>query len=263
MDRSALDTLLNRALLDLLSDRIVARLKARERSALLLFSGTDLGLDPALKSLSKLTDAGWSFEIRRTPDAAGLLTPERLRLLGGARAIPPMAAPGETDIDGALSRNGLVVVPALSVALAARASLGMAEDEVSSLLTGALERGRRVVVARDGVCPAGRERNARGLTGNEAFREMLAGHLVRLQSYGVELAWAAKLGDAIASPRPGDRGPGPGRRTATPSVPGSRVFGRSEAQTLDSAELRIGSDVLITPLAAEELRARHVRVVRV
>ncbi|MBL3586297.1 hypothetical protein JMM61_13000 [Rhodovulum sulfidophilum] len=262
MDRAVLDTLLDRALLDLLSDRIVARLKARERSALLLVSGTDLGLDAAIRSLSPLNAAGWSFEIRRSPDAAGLLTPERLRLLGGARAIPPMAAPGETDIDGVLARHGLVVVPALSAALAARASLGMAEDEVSALLTGALERGCRVVAARDGLCPASRERKARGLTGNEAYREMLTGHLLRLQSYGVELAWAAKLGDAIASPRPGDRGPGPGRGTATPPVPGSRVFGWSQAKTFDSAELKLDADVLITPLAAEELRARHVRVVR-
>lgn len=39
-----LETLITRALLDMLSDAIVARLRLRRRSALVLVSGTELGL---------------------------------------------------------------------------------------------------------------------------------------------------------------------------------------------------------------------------
>ncbi len=190
MDLSRLDTLLNRVLLDLLSDRIVAALKARARSALVLFSGTDLGLEAAVCALNTLSQAGWQFEIRRTNDARSPITPDRLAALGGSSLASALYEPGDRPekIDTVLARHGLVLIPTLSIALAAHTALGLADDEVARLICGAIERGGRVIAVRDGCCPATRYRHARGLTANAPYRAMMVGHLEKLESYGVELS---------------------------------------------------------------------------
>lgn len=41
------------------------------------------------------------------------------------------------------------------------------------------------------------------------------------------------------------------------------MFGWADAKAFEDEEVRLNRGVLVTPLAAEELRARHVRLVRV
>ncbi|WP_444430747.1 hypothetical protein ACTTAM_07130 [Rhodobacter capsulatus] len=162
---------LDRILIDLLSDRIVAELAARRRRGLLVFAATDLGLDAALASLATLARAGWRFEW--TAEAA-------LREDLAARLDWPEAAAPVT-----LSRAALVLVPALSLSLAAKLALGIADDPLSQILTEALDRGRRIVAARDGVCPAARDRLARGLVpATEARRALMREHLQALAAQG-------------------------------------------------------------------------------
>ncbi|MCW2307643.1 hypothetical protein [Rhodobium gokarnense] len=269
MDGTRLDILFDRALLDLLSDRIVAALKTRARSALVLFSGTDLGLEPAIRALAALADAGWRFDIRRSRKARALITPERLRTAGGGALVPALAdaddRPDDTDLidpETVLARHSVVIVPTLSIALAARTALGLADSDVSQLLAGAIERDMRIVAARDGCCPASRERIARGLTANAAYREMASGHLGRLEAYGIELAWAARLDQAVAGTRAAAPASASARPVSHPQNTTAGVFGWTAAKAVAGEELRIGRGVLVTPLAAEELKARHVRLVR-
>ncbi|PTW59000.1 hypothetical protein C8N35_10835 [Breoghania corrubedonensis] len=266
MDRARLDAALNRALLDLLSDRIVAALNARARSALVLFSDTELGLEPAVRSLATLVDAGWSFEIHRSRQARELVSLDRLDALGGAALSPFIRNAGSQNetVDAILNRHALVLMPTLSLPLAARVALGLADDDISSLVAGALERGQRIVAARDGCCPAARERIARGLTGNAAYRDMMAGHLGRLESYGVELTWAARLAATVADTPTTTLAHDPDRnQIAVPTrAPSRRVFGWSEAKVLAGTEIRLGRDVLVTPMAAEELKSRQILLVR-
>lgn len=259
-----LETLITRALLDMLSDAIVARLRLRRRSALVLVSGTELGLRPALGSLARLCATGWRLEIRRTADASGLIGEETLRELAGGAKAPTAgdAALAPREIETCLQRNALVIVPTLSRPLAARLALGLSDGAVPGLLAGALERGVRIVAARDGCCPASRERLARGWNKSAAAEAQAAQHLGQLETLGVELVWASQLDGAVAggaalAPVP------PDPATAAPEPRGGGVFGWADAKAFEDEEVRLQRGVLVTPLAAEELRARHVRLVRV
>ncbi|PRY20061.1 hypothetical protein CLV78_11510 [Aliiruegeria haliotis] len=259
-DRPDLDLLVQKALLDLLSDRIVERLRIRARSALVLLSGTDLGLRGATASMAQLAARGWRLEIWRSTCAGGLIGAEQLRgLAGGVEPLVPSdAALSPEEIEACLMRHALVLVPALSLPLAARVAGGLADSALPGLLSGALERGKRVIAARDGCCPANRERLARGLGGTPAYQSMLAGQLERLEAFGVEFVWASRLAEAVS----GSAMPAP----VVPSTPVERaerrVFGWNEAKTVASDTLRLARNVLVTPLAAEELRARSVQLVR-
>ena len=261
MNGHDLDTLLNRALLDILSDRIVAVLNRRARSALVLFSETDLGLEAAISSLSALSASGWNLEIHTSAAASALVNERSLASLGGGALVGALARPQNCPLptDGLLARHAVVIVPAMSVPLAARAALGLADDDISRLLSGALERGMRVVAARDGCCPACRERVTRGLTPSPAYRALMASHLTALESYGVEFAWASRLHQKVED---GRSNPSTAATSLHPAQMTGQVLGLSAVRALSGDELRLASDVLVTPLAAEELKARQIRLIR-
>lgn len=229
---------LDRILIDLLSDRIVAELAARRRRGLLVFAATDLGLDAALASLATLARAGWRFEW--TAEAA-------LREDLAARLDWPEAAAPVT-----LSRAALVLVPALSLSLAAKLALGIADDPLSQILTEALDRGRRIVAARDGVCPAARDRLARGLVpATEARRALMRDHLQALAAQGVELGWAATLARMVE-----------GAGAAAAPMQESGLFGAQQARAIPGPSVRLGRAVLLTPAAQDILAARGIAISR-
>ncbi|WP_444453080.1 hypothetical protein ACTTAI_19040 [Rhodobacter capsulatus] len=229
---------LDRILIDLLSDRIVAELTARRRRGLLVFAATDLGLEAALRSLATLAEAGWSFEW--TAEAA--LREDLASRLDWPEATAPVN----------LSRSALVLVPALSLTLAAKLALGLADDPLSNLLTEALDRGRRIVAARDGVCPAARDRLARGLVpATEARRALMRDHLQALAAQGVELSWAATLATTVA-----------GAGAAAAPMQDSGLFGAQQARAVSGPSVHLGRAVLLTPAASDILAARGIAISR-
>ena len=251
----SIDAVLDRILLDLLSDRIIARMRgrvqAKPRSALVLFAETDFGLEAALGQLQQLRDAGWAFETVIAPEARFLLK-DRLASLGAVEA--------EGKAGDLLGRHTTILVPTLSISLAAKMALGIADDPLSEILQGGLERDVRIIAARDGVCPNGRDRRARGLLPNAAYQATMSGHLQRLMDYGIELSWAARLAVAVEGDTPASAPP-----IAAPKLIAARtegVFGLREARSLNATELRLGHAVIVTPAAAEELRARDIALVR-
>ncbi len=251
----SIDAVLDRILLDLLSDRIIARMggrvQAKTRSALVLFAETDFGLEAALGQLQQLREAGWAFETVIAPEARSLL---KDRLVGfGAAEI-------EGKVGNLLDGHTTILVPTLSVSLAAKVALGIADDPLSKILQGGLERGARIIAARDGVCPNGRDRRARGRLPNAAYQATMSGHLQKLMDYGIELSWAARLAVAVEGDTPASAMPIATQRLVAARTEG--VFSLREARSLEATELHLGHAVIVTPAAAEELRARDITLVR-
>ncbi|MBZ4023192.1 hypothetical protein CKO11_12065 [Rhodobacter sp. TJ_12] len=233
---------LDRILIDALSDRIVAALKARASRALVVFTEADLGLEPALAGIETLCAAGWTGDWLAAPE---------LR----TSVAPRLSLPELTETPR-LMRFGLVLVPTLSLSAAAKVATGIADDPVSKVLGEALDRGLRIVAARDGVCPDGRERAARGLApANPARRAIMSGHLASLAAQGVELCWAARLATTVQG----------GKATTTAlaaPVQQSGIFGWQQARACTGPELRLGRAVRLTPLAAESLSERGIRLIQ-
>ncbi|EGJ19308.1 hypothetical protein RSWS8N_20644 (plasmid) [Cereibacter sphaeroides WS8N] len=239
---------LDSVLIDLLSDQIVAELKTRTRRGLLLFAETDLALAPALASINALRQAGWSFDWAAASAMHGTVA----EAMGGAETAR-------------LGRPALVVVPTLSLTLAAKVACGIADDPLSALMAEALDRGLRIVAARDGVCPAARERVARGLVPRaEARRALMRGYLEALAAQGVELCWAERLDRAVGAPTPARAAFAPRPVPAPPEPPVQRagVFGWQQARTFPEDQLRLGRAVRVTPLAADILSARGICLTR-
>jgi len=268
MDAKALAQAIFQAILESLADQVVARLRARRQTALVLFTGTDLGLAQAAAAIQTLRREGWTLRLVFSEAAVSLMLPERLRGLG-AQADPAGAGP---ELDALLAGCGSVLVPALSVNAAAKVAWGFRDCLASRLLARALELGLPVIAATDGCCPDDPERAISGFRVTDAYRSRLRTNLEALGSYGIRLVSAEALADTargLLAPEAGPARPA-AAVAAVPARPagacraraGQRaVFSRSDAAQCRAGELRLGRDVLVTPLAADELERRNVHLI--
>jgi hypothetical protein len=269
MDRAALEQAIYQAIVECLADRAIEKLRTSRKRALVLLTGSDLGLQGAMASLGALRDEGWTMRFVLSAGAQIVLTPERMRGCdAGALLAAAFPAEADTDVDALLGDCGLLLVPTLSMTTAAKVAGGIRDSLASRLVARALERGVAVVAASDGCCPDNPERAARGFMVADAYKVRLRSNLEALQSYGIRLVRAKNLAAAVHG------------AAATGSVTGNavsteptgagvgvagekRIFSRGDAMRCrDGDLLRLGGNVLVTPLAADELRSRNIRLVQ-
>ncbi|KAA5607063.1 hypothetical protein F1188_03930 [Roseospira marina] len=281
MSAQDLDRLVEQALIDHLVDdlstQVVERLVTRRRTALTLLTGTDVGLGKAVGGLRDLREAGWRLRYVLSGEARDLLTPDRLADLNAemlAAAVAEAGVPGDLDIDAMLTNCALVMVPALSITTAAKVAACIRDSLPSRLLARALERGVRVIAASDGCCPDVRERAARSFHVTEAYKARMRANIATLKDFGVEIVRARDLGRAVLGPAQtaatlASAGApvvapltAPVPRAVEPVWTGKRIFSRGDAVQWTGSELRLDRGVLVTPAAADELRARNVRVIQ-
>ena len=286
MDPRALEQAILDAIVECLAERVVERLQARRKVALALFTGTQLGASEAVESLGALRDEGWTVRFVFSETARQTGFPESLNGLGGNFGIDvssaePAVASGNFNEDALLDGCSVLLVPALSINSAAKVATGVRDSVPSRLMARALERGMAVVAASDGCCPDNPQRIDQGFHVADAYKERMRANLDALQRYGVRLERAEKLAHAVRKLDMAGAAPvyGPASKQlqhvvspVLPAVPaadmeagataGKRVFSRSDAVQCRESVLRLGRNVLVTSLAADELRVRSIQLIR-
>jgi hypothetical protein len=139
-----------------------------------------------------------------------------------------------------------------------------------------------VVAAADGCCPDHQQRIAQGFHVVDAYKERLRANLEALQTYGIHLVRADQLAHAVGQlevavgmrAAPGQAlTPAPNCASfAAPAIPavdtgvspplGKRVFSRRDALQCRESVFRLARSVLVTSLAADELRVRNIELIR-
>ena len=291
MDPRALEQAILDAIVECLADRVVERLQARPKVALALFTGTELGVSEAVKSIEAMRDDGWTMRFVFSETAGQLRLPQLLNGVSAAAdasAAKPGSATGEFSEDVLLDGCSVLLVPSLSINSAAKIATGVRDSIPSRLVARALERGITVIAASDGCCPDNAQRIASGFHVAEAYKERMRANLEALQGYGIRLARAEKLAHAVRKMNVAGVVPGvvpvtaQSRGIASPAIPAvsaidavvvadgapcvaaeKRVFSRSDAVQCRERALRLGRNVLVTSLAADELRARNIQLIRI
>ena len=275
MLRADLEQIVQQAIIDCLSDLIVMRLQRRQKRALVLFTATEVGLEPALVSLQHLREQGWCLDVILTSDISNNMALQIERDFEITTIAPS---------ENLASRYAALLVPTLSITVAAKAAQAIRDCGASQLLANAFEQELRVVVATDSCCPDMLRKKLPGFNPSKAYPVRLRQHLADLQSYGTELVAAAKL--AVTMDKKGAEvtasscttavdvsgadivtgsAPSLGRGVEDASVSrvsDPRLFSRSDAISYQNCDLRIAAGVLVTPLAADELRSRNVRLIK-
>ena len=181
-------------------DKVVARVMAllsgepvdtSPRNVLMLFSGASSGFVAGMEAVRRLAGSPHTLTVMLTPAAAQIITETQVRQAGATNVIAPGAWANTPEL---VRQTDLVLVPTLSMNLAARLALGLMDSPVATLILGGLLAGKPVLAIRDGADPNGGAGQVFGAAGAApALRARLTGHLDTLASYGVELVGAGEF----------------------------------------------------------------------
>jgi hypothetical protein len=176
-------------------DKIVARVMAllagepldlSPRNVLMLFNGASTGFVVGMEAIRRLAGSKHSLTVMLTPAAAHIITESQVRQAGASKVV----GAGEwVDTPALVKRSDLVLVPTMSMNLAARLALGLMDSPIATVILAALLAGKPVIAIKDGADPgsnAGRVFDAK-VGAAPALHARLAGNLATLASYGAEL----------------------------------------------------------------------------
>lgn len=178
----------------MLAERVVQKLLERQKKALVVYTGSNMGIDPGLECLRTLRQKeGFSYRVLLTRSAAGLLDVSAIR-----SALEPEEFWVETpeySPEVLTARYDTILVPALTVNTAAHVAACMADTPAAAIILDGLMRGKNVIVAVDGCCPDNPERIRRGFHMTEILKRKLRENKEALKGYGAWLTTSDQLGE--------------------------------------------------------------------
>ncbi len=244
---------------------------------LTVFSGTGGGFGVGKEAVRRLSDAGHH--------TVGLLSPTAVQLFGMDSFIQmgfsTLYAPGDWVPVTKLTRNiDLVLVPTLTMNLAAQLRAGLLDSPIVTAVGGALLAGLPVIAVRDGADPAVKAGTvfADKLNATSAYIDVFAANLNSLSDLGVCLVPEGEFLNEIDARLFGTK------PLNTPAVSSANTLGRTDGAFASASNSGIyqakgwltagmlqqyepGTSVVvpdglqITPLAREAARNRNLTLV--
>lgn len=258
-----------------LAERVVQKLLDRQKQALVVYTGSNMGIEPGLKCLQTLRrQEGFTYRVLLTRSAAGILDTSAIR-----SALEPeefwIEKPGDSP-EALTARYDTILVPTMTVNTAAHVAACMADTPASAIILDGLMRGKNVVVAVDGCCPDNPERIRRGFRMAEALKGKLRENKDALKSFGALLTTSDKLDEAArkaimsfasvpSSVKPEPKTPTMGKPQAAMGAGTfraemeGRVFsGKHINPYPNNATVIVPKRTIITQLASDEARRRGI-----
>ena len=247
--------------------RVLAMLKAQpafsRKRVLVLFAGASAGWQAGLDAIAMLARGGHAVTAVLTSSAASILGEGKIREAGASQVILPGVF---ADAPALVREHDLVLIPTLSMNLAAKLALGLFDSLPATLALGALLAGKPVLAVRDGADPDGCGGRVWGATGAAAtLRARLSANLKALESYGVRLAAGDEFVSAVqqclsASTMPVAQTSAPAPSSG-PAVAAAVITQADIAHLPEGGLLRIPKGSRLTPLAQETANRLRLEVV--
>ena len=257
------------AFVEILAQRVVEKLLARQKQALVVYTGSNIGEAAALEAMGRLRGEGFHASgLLPLPGGVRPVDVERLRSVLEPEKLW-VEAPEETP-EALTARYDTILVPAMTVHTAAHVAACMADTPASAVILDGLMRGKNVVVNIDGCCPDHAERLKRGFHMAEPLKQALRNNLETLRSFGARLTTSGGLYDKTLRAVGGVQA-----RTAAPAarpeaeprkqegsgqlrLEGRVLSGRHVQGCPPHSTLWVPRETLITQLAADEARRRDI-----
>jgi len=162
------------------------------KRALVLFTGGLIGLPQALDQLKKSQAEGWELVPVLSPAAEEVIGIARIKeSLGTAEVFTSKNSPPPSQL---LQGVEVVLVPVLTMNTAAKVALGLADTNVTTLISEAIMLGKSIIAARNAADPNSPQRRELGMNkGPAPWVQMLAEYLGRLENFGIRLVDVEEL----------------------------------------------------------------------
>ena len=268
MTTEQLNSLVRETLLvEFIAQRVVEKLLARMKQALVVFTGSNISADQALEAMGRLRADGFTFRVLLSNSAASLLNVEAIRSVLEPEELW-IGTPGDTP-EALTARYDTIIVPAATVRTTAHVAACMADTPAAAVILDGLMRGKDVILATDGCCPDHSERARRGFRMAEPLKQTLRSHLETLQSYGARLTSAERLDEAVKKAlrkrfTPGESSKKPSKAQAAPAgeirLSGHVIGGQQMVTCPSNSTVWVESHALVTQLAADDARRRGITI---
>lgn len=255
----------------MLAERVVQKLLERQKRALVVYTGSNMGIAPGLECLRTLRQKeGFTYRVLLTRSAAGLLDVSAIR-----SALEPEELWVETpeySPEVLTAKYDTILVPALTVNTAAHVAACMADTPAAAIILDGLMRGKNVVVAVDGCCPDNPERIRRGFHMTEILKGKLRENKEALKGYGAWLTTSDKLDEtalkavmSFGGTEPKVQKKGEHKSAANVGVFHAKLEGRVFSGTHiksypDHATIIVPKRTIVTQLVSDEARRRGIRI---
>jgi hypothetical protein len=244
---------------------LMAEPTSRHKRILVLFGGASAGWQAGLEAIAMLAQDGNQVTAVLTSSAASILGEGKIREAGASKVILPGVF---ADAPALVKEHDLVLIPTLSMNLAAKLALGLFDSLPATLALGALLAGKPVLAVRDGADPDGCGGRVWGAAGAAAtLRARLTTNLKTIESYGIRLVAVDEFVPAVrqhlsASYTPPAQASAPeGAVSAGPVVAAAVITQADIAHLQEGGLLRIPRGSRLTPLAQETANRLRLEVV--
>lgn len=173
-----------------IAEKVINKIIASHKSALLLFTGDNLGFNDSLKSLHSLKADGWQFTSVMSTNAEKVLNKQLIQDISSKSIIN---SESKLDITSLIKDYNLVIIPTLTISTASKIANCISDDLITNIIACSLKLGKKIVACTNACCPDNEERNTLGFCVTEAYKEKLRGHLTTMESFGVNLTIAENL----------------------------------------------------------------------
>jgi Flavoprotein len=252
--------------------RVLAMLKSHKapqrKRVLVLFGGASAGWQAGLDAIAMLARDGHLTTAVLTSSAVAILSEGKIREAGASQVILPGVF---ADAPALVKGHDLVLIPTLSMNLAAKLAMGLFDSLLTTLALGALLAGKPVLAVRDGADPDGCGGRVWSATGGAAtLRARLSANLKTLESYGIRLAavdeFVPIVGQYLSTghtpPALSRASEGVGAATPVGPVVAAAVITQADiAHLQEGGLLHIPKGSRLTPLARETADRLRLEVV--
>lgn len=265
--------MLDEATLEIIVEKVLALLAAKatanapRRQVLTLFTGAGAGYLAGMAAIHELTEADHALTVVLSPSADKLIGEEKVKA-AGAKAI---VGPGQwICAPAAVEKSDLILVPTMSMNLAARLAVGLMDSLIATLILGGVLAGKPVVALCDGANPYGPGGRVFGDgQGAATLRARMAQNLETVASYGVTLVNEDQFLPTMRALLRGEAAPAPGGESANGATASIHVNG-SHPQFITAEDLltmepgatvRLRESCRLTPLAQDAARRMNLKLV--
>lgn len=255
-----------------IAERVVQKIIARKKRALVVFTGANIGIDEALACIYALRKEGFTFQVLFSEAAEQMLDMTKIR---AAFAPEEMPVGLNQQVPSALAMAyETILVPTLTIRSVAHLASGATDTHAQAVIFAGLMRGKTVIAAVDGCCPDNPLRAKRGYTPNEALKQKLRDNMSQFKSFGATLTTADRLFDktmrslqlqssaAFSAPVAQIAKTAPAISSGAQKVfDGGKLLSQQYIfGCADGTTIIVPKGTLITQLAKDEARKRNVRI---